>query len=270
MNPSQAPAGVPTFEGMLTYERRCAEIIHQTSLLVSSLDGADLGVQVPSTPDWTLNQLIRHVGLAHRWTDLMIRERVAEIPYDRNEAQQLDSYVGEKTSEVVPWLVEGAKSLSEALSEVDPDEMIAVLGGHPGPRVWSRRMTHETVLHRWDVTNALGVPFELDPEVARDTLVEWTDLALPFAFYRWPEQTAPLVGPGRTVHLHATDADAELVIDLTGSRPVVRHGHEKAAVAVRGLIVELVLAVYRRRPVEGLEVFGDAELLDLLLDRVRF
>ncbi|WP_167976066.1 maleylpyruvate isomerase family mycothiol-dependent enzyme [Lentzea indica] len=255
---------------MLNYERRCAEIINQTSLLVSSLDGADLSIQVPSIPDWTLNQLVRHVGHAHRWADLMIREKVREIPYDRNGAQQLASYVGEKASDVVPWLLEGASSLAEALSEVDPDEMIAVIGGHPGPRVWSWRMAHETVIHRWDVVNTLGVPFELDPEVTRDTLAEWTALALPYAFMRWPAETAPLLGPGRTVHLHATDVDAELVIDLTGSRPVVRKGHEKAAVALRGPVVELVLAVYRRRPVDGLEVFGDSELLDLFLDRVRF
>ncbi|MDT7782093.1 MAG: hypothetical protein QOF58_512, partial [Pseudonocardiales bacterium] len=74
----------------------------------------------------------------------------------------------------------------------------------------------------------------------------------------------------RTVHLHATDADVELVIDLTDAKPVVREGHEKAAVALRGPVVELVLAVYRRRPVEGLEVFGDQELLAELLERVRF
>ena len=44
MGPSQAPVGVPTLDtmGMLSYERRCAEIVNQTSLLVSALDGFDL------------------------------------------------------------------------------------------------------------------------------------------------------------------------------------------------------------------------------------
>jgi uncharacterized protein (TIGR03083 family) len=200
----------------------------------------------------------------------MIRSRAPGIPFERNRAQNVSEFSGEKATELGPWLVEGAASLSAALSEVDPDEMIAVLGGQPGPRMWSRRMTHEVVMHRWDAVNALGVPFELDPEVARDTLAEWTGFALPYAFMRWPAETAPLVGPGRTVHLHATDTEAEFVIDLTGSAPVVREGHEKAAVALRGPVVELVLAVYRRRPVAGLEVFGDAELLEEFLDRVHF
>ncbi|WP_434451756.1 maleylpyruvate isomerase family mycothiol-dependent enzyme [Lentzea sp. E54] len=256
--------------GILSYERRRAEIINQTALLTSAVDGADLGIRVPSTPDWTLNQLLRHLGLAHRWADVMLRERLPEIDFSRNGAQLVSTYVGETTSALIPWLTEGAASLAEVLGEVDPDEMIAPMSGHPGPRVWSRRMTHETVIHRWDVTNALGVPFSLDPEVAQDTLREWTGLALPYAFMRWPEETAPLIGPGRTVHLHATDVEAEFVIDLTGPAPVVREGHEKAAVAVRGPVVDLVLAVYRRRSLEGLEVFGDGELLDLVLERVRF
>ncbi|PWK90920.1 uncharacterized protein (TIGR03083 family) [Lentzea atacamensis] len=272
MGPSQAPVGVPTLElmGMLSYERRCAEIVNQTSLLVSTLDGFDLGKQVPSTPDWTVNQLLRHLGHAHRWADEMIREKLPEIDLTRNRAQDVASYAGETAAELGPWLMEGASSLSSALQAVDPNEMIASMGGHPGPRMWSRRMANETVIHRWDVVNALGVPFEIAPEVAQDALREWTDFALPYSFLRWPAETAPLLGPGRTVHLHATDVPAELVIDLTGPRPVVREGHEKAAVALRGPVVELVLAVYRRRPVEGLEVFGDAELLDEFLAGVRF
>lgn len=272
MGPSQAPVGVPTLEpmGMLSYERLCAEIVNQTSLLVTTLDGLDLGKQVPSAPDWTVNQLLRHLGLAHRWADEMISEKLPEIDLSRNRAQDVASYAGETAAELGPWLLEGATSLSAALRAVDPDEMIASMSGVPGPRLWSRRMTHETVMHRWDVANALGLPFELDPEIARDTLAEWTGTALQYAFLRWPAETAPLLGPGRTVHLHATDVPAEFVIDLTGPQPVVREGHEKSAVALRGPVVELVLAVYRRRPVNGLEVFGDAELLALFLDRVRF
>lgn len=255
---------------MLSYERRCAEIVNQTSLLVSALDGFDLGKQVPSTPDWTVNQLLRHLGYAHRWADEMIREKLPEIDLSRNRAQDVAACAGETAAELGPWLMEGASSFAAALRAVDPDEMIASMGGHPGPRLWSRRMTHETVMHRWDAVQALGVPFEADVEVAQDTLREWTDFVLPYAFLRWPAETAPLLGPDRTVHLHATDTEAEFVIDFTGSAPVVREGHEKAAVAVRGPVMDLVLAVYRRRSVEGLEVFGDRELLDLFLDRVRF
>jgi hypothetical protein len=85
-----------------------------------------------------------------------------------------------------------------------------------------------------------------------------------------------LIGPGRTVHLHATDtapeAAAEWVVDLTGEQIAWRRAHEKAAVAVRGPLTDLLLLVYKRRPARGagIEVLGDAGLLDFWLERVSF
>lgn len=82
-----------------------------------------------------------------------------------------------------------------------------------------------------------------------------------------------LLGPGRTPHLHATDMpEAEWVVDLTGDAITWRRAHEKAAVAVRGPLTELLLIIYRRRSARGddIEILGDAELLDFWLDRVGF
>ena len=85
-----------------------------------------------------------------------------------------------------------------------------------------------------------------------------------------------LLGPGRTLHLHATDtppeADAEWLIDLTGEAITWRRGHEKAAVAVRGPVTSLLLVIYKRCPArsDGMEILGDGGLLDFWLERVSF
>jgi hypothetical protein len=83
-----------------------------------------------------------------------------------------------------------------------------------------------------------------------------------------------LLGPGRTLHFHATDtppeAAAEWVVDLTGEVITWRRAHEKAAVAARGPLTDLLLVLYRRRPAAAVEVLGDAGLLDLWLDRAKF
>ncbi len=47
----------------------------------------------------------------------------------------------------------------------------------------ARRMTHETAMHRADAALALGLEYDLETEVARDTLDEWMELgALPLHF----------------------------------------------------------------------------------------
>ncbi|MCA1672397.1 MAG: hypothetical protein LC799_09405, partial [Actinobacteria bacterium] len=139
-----------------------------------------------------------------------------------------------------------------------------------------RRFAHETVIHRADATLAVGAKFTVDEEVALDAVDEWMELgSLPQLFEVHPEKRE-LLGPGRTLHFHATDtapeAAAEWLIDLTGDAIVWRRAHEKAAVAVRGPLTGLLLVVYRRRPArsEGIEILGDAQLLDFWLERISF
>ncbi|HTH86573.1 hypothetical protein [Mycobacterium sp.] len=45
---------------------------------------------------------------------------------------------------------------------------------------------------------------------------------------------------------------------------------EQAAAEIRGLVTDLLLAIYRRRPISDLEITGDAMLVDFWLERVAF
>jgi hypothetical protein len=40
----------------LGFDRHCAEIVRQTSLLIGHLDGADVTVPVPTCPGWNVSQ----------------------------------------------------------------------------------------------------------------------------------------------------------------------------------------------------------------------
>ncbi|WP_320779684.1 maleylpyruvate isomerase N-terminal domain-containing protein, partial [Streptomyces sp. CRN 30] len=68
----------------LAHDRFCDEIIRQTRQLSALLaDGADLGATVPTCPDWTLEELVRHVGRALLWTEHIVRTRAtADLPVD--------------------------------------------------------------------------------------------------------------------------------------------------------------------------------------------
>jgi len=68
----------------------------------------------------------------------------------------------------------------------------------------------ETLIHRADATLAVGAELTVDQEVALDALDEWMELgSLPMHFEVRPWMRE-LLGPGRTLHFHATDTAPEL------------------------------------------------------------
>jgi uncharacterized protein (TIGR03083 family) len=259
---------------LLSYERYCSEIVAQTDLLRSCIEGADLTVPVPSCPGWNAGQLLRHLGGAQRWAEATVRTRATQ-PLPDEHFRDLSAYTDEDPAVLGPWLVEGAAQLADTLRGAGPDAQVwtPVPGG---TKFYARRFAHETVVHRADATLAVGAEFTVDDEVALDALDEWMELgSLPMHFETQPWMRE-LLGPGRTLHFHATDtapeAAAEWLIDLTGDAIVWRRAHEKAAVAVRGPLIDLLLVIYKRRPArsEGIEILGDVQLLDFWLERVSF
>ena len=69
------------------------------------------------------------------------------------------------------------------------------------------------------------------------------------------DEAKELRGPGRSIHLHATDTapelNAEWLVELTEDVLVWRRGHEKATVALRGPLTAVLLAFYRRLPLDS-------------------
>jgi uncharacterized protein (TIGR03083 family) len=254
------------------FERHCAEIVTQTRLLRGLLaEGADPATPVPSCPGWTIGALVRHLGGGQRWAETVVSARAPEPPPDaffRDGARAAEPAPAELAGEL-----SAAERLADALRATGPDAAVWTPTGSGGMRFWARRYAYETVVHRADATLAAGAPFTLDPELGVDALDEWMELgSLPQVLAFHPERRA-LLGPGRTVHLHATDAPgAEWVVDLTGEQPAWRRAHEKSAVAVRGPVTDLLLLVYGRRGLDdgGVDVLGDRALLDEWLAGVPF
>lgn len=259
----------------LSHDRYCSEINDQSELLRACTEGADLTLPVPSCPGWNLGQLLRHLGGGQRWAEATVSAR-ASGPLPDVDFRDLTAFTDEDPNVVGPWLAEGAAHLSGTLREAGPEAAVWTPVADGRAAFWARRFAHETLIHRSDAALALDAEFTVAPEVALDALDEWMELAsLPFHFEVHP-WTRELLGPGRTLHLHATDVapedEAEWLVDLTGDTIVWRRVHGKASVAVRAPLTELLLLVYRRRPAngDGIEVLGDAALLDFWLDRVAF
>ncbi|MEV0279058.1 maleylpyruvate isomerase family mycothiol-dependent enzyme [Streptomyces sp. NPDC050610] len=260
---------------LLSFDRYCDEVLSQTEQLASAVAGADLTAMVPSCPEWTLEQLLRHVGGAHHRVEAIIRTRATAFIPDE-QISGIGGPEGGDAGAIADWLREGAAELVRTLRATEPDAEVWVIFGSGPASFWARRMVHETVVHRADAEQTVGVEFTVDGAVGADAIDEWLQIcAMPQLMEARPE-LRELLGSGRTLHFHGTDAgpatEAEWLVDLTGDAIAVRRAHEKAAVAVRGPIGDVLQVVYRRQPVSAgrVEVLGDAKLLDFWLERVKF
>ncbi|MGW3460863.1 maleylpyruvate isomerase family mycothiol-dependent enzyme [Streptomyces olivaceoviridis] len=262
---------------LLTHDRYCDEIAQQVELLRAVVtSGADLSATVPTCPDWSLEDLVRHTGGALRWVDALVRTRAQENipsekvplgagPRERGDAAALDR-----------WLADTGGLVVGALREAGPDTGVWAWSGVLNAGFWARRMACEITVHRADAALAAGLPYEVAPDIAADALDEWLQLV------EWVQGNTPheaardLRGPRRSIHLHATDTgpalNAEWIVDLGEEGMSWRRGHEKATVALRGPLTSVLLAFYRRLPLDapGLEVLGDREVLEFWLERTSF
>lgn len=263
---------------LLAHDRYCDEIVRQVGGLRAVVtSGAELSATVPACPDWTLEDLVRHVGGALRWTGLIVATRAEQdVPVDRTPGAEGPAASGDAAA-LDAWLAESGEVAVDALREAGPDAHAWSWAGIDTAGFWARRMTHELVVHGADAALAAGLPFQaLAPEVAADAVDEWLDIVR-LVQRALPDAAAnELRAPGSSLHLHATDTPAELnaewLVELPDDGIIWRRGHEKATVALRGPLTDVLLAFYGRLPLDapGLDVLGDRELLDLWLEKATF
>ncbi|KAA0922413.1 maleylpyruvate isomerase family mycothiol-dependent enzyme, partial [Streptomyces apricus] len=269
------------------HERYCDEVVGQTALLRAHLAGADLGATVPTCPDWTLRQLAVHVGESHRWAGHIVRTGATEEVAPEDVAGTQGPADGDPAA-LDAWLAEGAELAAGAFRAAGADAPAWSWAWEHTAGFWARRMTHETLVHRADAAAAVGDlgTFEVARDLAADAIDEWLEIV------RFGQRTDPddpvreLWGGGRSIHLHATDGGvgpdtgagagagpgAEWIVEFGDDGFDWRRGHEKATVALRGPLTQVLLAFYRRLPAEDgrLEVLGERGLLDAWLERASF
>jgi uncharacterized protein (TIGR03083 family) len=228
-------------------------IEHEGDAIAAAVERAR-SADVPACPGWTVADLAVHVGVVHRWAAETVRTRATE-----RVRGALDRWgVPADRPDLADWVREGVAELSRLLRAADPDAPVFTWGPPPTVRFWLVRQAVETALHRWDAESASGTPAPIDAALAAEGLVEWFGVFVPSVRARSSRE-----GAGETFHFHRTDGEGEWLVSFpAGTGGVeVQAAHAKGDAAVRGPAPALLLFLWHR-PAEGIEVFGDAGLID--------
>ncbi|MEV4360320.1 maleylpyruvate isomerase family mycothiol-dependent enzyme [Nonomuraea sp. NPDC049625] len=238
-------------------------VVEQTGTFADWVHGRDAAAPVPTCPKWTLADLVDHVGGTQRMVTMLVGEQMTE------PSRAFAGYVPgpADSGQWRAWLNDGAAEARQAFASVADDRPVwDPSGGAAGVPFWSRRLFAEACVHRADAAAALGMPFELAPELAVAAIEDWLDTMASRGYWENRAGFADAMrGGGQTLHFHATDAPGEWVARREPDMVVLERTHTKADVVVRGPAVELLLVISRRRPLDAaptLELQGDRALLD--------
>ena len=245
---------------------RTALIRGESDLFGEVLAGADPSARVPTCPDWSAVDLLRHLTQVHRFWAAVIGDRLTEAQVEELQSSR-------------PPLPDDRDELLVLRREATADLLAALGGRDPAEPAWSwfpadqtvgftwRMQTHEATMHRVDAELTAGRPLSrIDPDVAAEGVDHVVDV-----MWAWAPADAER-RPTGTVRLEATDTGRSWLIntfrwsgqawgqtfaDQIGTERV---GAGDARATVSGRAEDLDLLVWKRADRHVSRV-GDPEVL---------
>jgi len=239
-----------------------AVIRPETALLAATADEAGLDAQVPTTPGWTISDLVLHIGEVHRWATAAVAckaTKLSQVPGDF--LGQLPEPAG-----ATAWLRNGADALCDTLEGADVAiEYATFLANPPSPSLlfWARRQAMETTVHRVDAESSLGRCSLISQEVAIDGIDEFLTGFVPRSRTKLHSESA------RSLQIAPDYSDHRWTVSIGTDLPSTERRAVDADCKVSGPAGDLYLALWNRAPLEGLLVEGDRSVIDLLRDSVQ-
>jgi uncharacterized protein (TIGR03083 family) len=213
--------------------------------------GADLTAKVPTTPEWTIADLVEHVAVVYLHKVECMRQGHHPQSWPPEDLDRSDPVaLLDRTYAALAAEFAARSPSSPAFTWYEPDQTVGF---------WIRRMAQESVIHRVDAELGAGVPMATIPEdLARDGIDEVLVAFLGYGSRAWPDEYAPTLADadGRTIRLETTGAS--WLVRPTRDGIDVRAAEEEAGDAVvRGEPVDLLLWLWNRAGEEVVSTSGD-------------
>jgi len=239
-----------------------AVIRPETSLFAATADEAGLDAPVPTTPGWTVSDLVLHMGEVHRWATAAVASRATKL------SQVPGDFLGPlpDRGDATDWLRRGADALCDTLEHADIDiEYAAFLSDPATPRLlfWARRQALETTVHRVDAESALDRCNLISHEVALDGIDEFLTGFVPRASSKLHSDSP------RSLQIAPDYSDKRWTLSIGRDVPVTERRATDADCVVSGPAGDLYLALWNRISLDHLRVEGDRTVLDQLRETVR-
>ncbi len=231
--------------------------------LAELVAGSDLGLRVPWSRVWRVEDVAHHEGAIHRWAADLVATRARRYRPIRDSDDWRSDV---SAAEVARWLVIGRDRLLSVLEGAERDRKMWAWGADQHVRFWARRMTHETGIHRADAELALGLEPTFDPQVAADGMSEFLENL--WKARAWRRGMGALRGEGETIAFVATDVRETWTVVRTAQGFIWEHKFAtrstRSDVAVFAPVCHLYLFAWKRLRSDhpGLKIRGDTQGLD--------
>ncbi|WFE65143.1 maleylpyruvate isomerase family mycothiol-dependent enzyme [Micromonospora sp. WMMD714] len=222
-----------------------------------------LDVQVPTCPEWTLFDLVRHLGEGrHRWA-----VTVAAGPAEAAPQVSAPAAPRERAA-LLAWFTVSTRELLDALREAGPDRGCWTWWGpSQSPQTTgavARHQLQQVAVHTYDAQVTVGDPQPLPVAVALDGVDEFLTTCVATTF-PWPHEPA-------VIDYHAVEGRSwRIWFSPDGARtarlpdPVAAEVPAVTWASARGTAHELVMFCYGRITMDSLRIEGDRRVFEQLI-----
>jgi uncharacterized protein (TIGR03083 family) len=212
---------------------------------------ADLRAPIVHCEGWTVADLIAHVTEVFEfWT--MIATGAISSPAEYEERSRVAD------SELTARLEEAAEEVAGAVYGRDPSIPVWTWSEQKDIGFIQRRMAHEVTVHRWDGENAVGDPAPIERDFALDGIDEF------LTHFLAQSKAAAEV---ERVQFVATDLDTTRTVHIGAGNCEVVMGNSEHEAVVRADTETILLLLWNRTTLDGVDVVGDRATVEHVLAR---